>query len=88
MKYKSTRDSSEQEYTFEQALFAGYANDGGLFVPCSLPSIAAEELSAWSKLTFPELACTLLVSGERRHMNDFPTALALGIRFRSRTLLQ
>eukprot|EP00579_Thalassiosira_antarctica_P006959 CAMPEP_0201880008 /NCGR_PEP_ID=MMETSP0902-20130614/10741_1 /ASSEMBLY_ACC=CAM_ASM_000551 /TAXON_ID=420261 /ORGANISM="Thalassiosira antarctica, Strain CCMP982" /LENGTH=507 /DNA_ID=CAMNT_0048407969 /DNA_START=66 /DNA_END=1589 /DNA_ORIENTATION=+ len=60
MKYKSTRDGN-REYSFEQALFSGYAPDGGLFVPTSLPSITAEEhLMPWSKLTFPELAYSVL----------------------------
>ena len=61
MKYKSTRDGS-QEYTFEQAICSGYAPDGGLFVPSSLPSITADKLKHWATLKFPELACDVLVS--------------------------
>eukprot|EP00578_Thalassiosira_sp_NH16_P003590 CAMPEP_0181133658 /NCGR_PEP_ID=MMETSP1071-20121207/31643_1 /TAXON_ID=35127 /ORGANISM="Thalassiosira sp., Strain NH16" /LENGTH=113 /DNA_ID=CAMNT_0023220067 /DNA_START=534 /DNA_END=871 /DNA_ORIENTATION=+ len=63
MKYKSTRRDvgSQEEYTFEQALFSGYAPDGGLFVPNSLPSITAEEhLIPWSELAFPELAYNVI----------------------------
>ena len=62
MKYKSTRDGSSKEYTFEEALFSGYAPDGGLFVPESLPSIAAEDLVNWSTLSYPELVFVVLVS--------------------------
>ena len=62
MKYKSTRDSSSKEYTFEQALFSGYAPDGGLFVPSSLPSITVDDLVKWSTLSYPELVYVVLVS--------------------------
>jgi threonine synthase len=62
MKYKSTRGGGG-EYTFEEALFAGYAPDGGLFVPVSLPCITANEhLIPWSTLTFAELAYSVIVS--------------------------
>ena len=37
MKYTSTRDDTKR-YTFEEALFSGYAPDGGLFVPEQLPT--------------------------------------------------
>lgn len=61
MKYKSTRNSGSQEFTFEEALLRGYAPDGGLFVPISLPVINEECLRSWSKLTYPELAYSVLV---------------------------
>ena len=38
MKYTSTRDATKF-YTFEEALFSGYARDGGLFVPEQLPNL-------------------------------------------------
>jgi len=59
MKYKSTRDG-DHEFSFEQAICSGYAPDGGLFVPSTLPSIDVETLIAWSKLTFPELAYEIM----------------------------
>ncbi len=82
MRYKSTRGgggtaatSSQQEeeyYSFEEALFSGYAPDGGLFVPVSLTSIIIrgeknnekehDQYLLWSKMTFPELAFDILVS--------------------------
>lgn len=61
MKYKSTRDGNK-EYTFEEAIFSGYAPDGGLFVPSSLPFIAVQDLMRWSPLSFPELAYHVIVS--------------------------
>lgn len=70
MKYLSTRDVGDgdgqggqpREYTLEEALCAGYAPDGGLFIPKSLPSISRETLKdVWSKYqTFAELAFALL----------------------------
>lgn len=65
MRYRSTRGDESEDYSFEQALFSGYAPDGGLFVPASLPTLtAAEHLIPWSKLTFPELCYEVLV---RKH---------------------
>ena len=62
MKYKSTREGG-REYSFEQAIYSGYAPDGGLFVPVALPSLTVEDhLMPWSKLTFPDLAYSVLVS--------------------------
>ncbi len=63
MKYTSTRDATKF-YTFEEALFSGYAPDGGLFVPVELPSffqypdiVLGEE---WPKLGYCELATEIL----------------------------
>eukprot|EP00804_Cyclotella_cryptica_P019888 CCRYP_007810-RA/>CCRYP_007810-RA protein AED:0.30 eAED:0.30 QI:292/0.83/0.85/1/0.83/0.85/7/1028/486 len=61
MRYRSTRGDGSEDYSFEQALFSGYAPDGGLFVPASLPQLAAvEHLIPWSRLTFPELCYEIL----------------------------
>ena len=43
MKYQSSRGGSRGS-TFESVLFAGYAPDGGLFVPSTIPSISRQEL--------------------------------------------
>jgi threonine synthase len=59
MKYTSTRDSSKL-YSFEEALCSGYAPDGGLFVPESLPEIDSLTLKEWSKLEYVDLATTVL----------------------------
>eukprot|EP00536_Pseudo-nitzschia_multiseries_P014018 jgi/Psemu1/213538/e_gw1.647.25.1 len=65
MKYISTRDAT-RTYTFEEALFLGYAPDGGLFVPEQLPdlgnnnnrsAILSEE---WPKLGYLDLATEVL----------------------------
>ena len=64
MKYTSTRDAS-QFFTFEEALFSGYAPDGGLFVPAKLPdlfqaSTKNELLGKWQRLGFTDLATEIL----------------------------
>ena len=59
MRYTSTRDASISR-TFEQAICAGYAPDGGLFVPEKLPRVTPEILQQWSKLTYPQLAKAVL----------------------------
>lgn len=59
MRYLSTRDKSISR-TFEEALFAGYAPGGGLFVPQHLPDVTRLDLEAWTSLSFPELAFVVL----------------------------
>ncbi|WP_461783480.1 threonine synthase [Prosthecobacter sp.] len=54
MHYLSTRGQTKP-HTFSEAVEAGLAPDGGLFLPETLPSIA-DKLPAWSKLTYPQLA--------------------------------
>ena len=61
MKYVSTRDASIVK-TFREALCSGYAPDGGLFVPQSVPKVDRGTLEEWSKLSFGELAFTVLRS--------------------------
>ena len=55
MKYKSTRGGSTG-LSFEDALFTGYATDGGILVPDTIPSISKEQLKTWSRLGFVDLA--------------------------------
>ncbi len=54
MLYISTRGQT-RPHTFSEAVEAGLAPDGGLFLPEKLPDIASK-LPAWSKLTYPQLA--------------------------------
>ena len=66
-RYKSTRGGTAKEdilySSFEEALFSGYAPDGGLFVPVSLPCFRGktEQFVIWSAMTFPQLAYDVLV---------------------------
>lgn len=59
MKYTSTRDSSVSA-TFEEALCSGYAPDGGLYVPASLPEVDAFTLRKWAKLSYSDLSFEVL----------------------------
>ena len=54
MRYLSTRGRT-QPHSFTEAVAAGLAPDGGLFLPEELPSIAGH-LGEWSELGYAELA--------------------------------
>ncbi len=57
--YKSTRGVSPS-VSFQQALLSGYAPDGGLYLPETLPSLSQEQLKAWAKLSAQELLITMM----------------------------
>ena len=54
MKYSSTRGGASG-FSFQEALLSGFAPDGGLFVPDSLPRFSLEDLKSWANLTYPQL---------------------------------
>lgn len=54
MNYLSTRGQTRL-HTFSEAVEAGLAPDGGLFLPESLPDISGK-LAGWASLSYPELA--------------------------------
>lgn len=54
MKYVSTRGLT-RPHSFSEAVEAGLAPDGGLFLPEVLPSIA-QKLAEWEKLSYSQLA--------------------------------
>ncbi len=51
MLYKSTKGGGKS-VNFEQAILAGYAPDGGLYVPESLPKINVSQLNHWRDLSY------------------------------------
>lgn len=55
MKYCSTR-GGVSDATFEQAVFTGFAADGGILLPQQIPEVSPETLKQWSKLSFLDLA--------------------------------
>lgn len=66
MEYVSTRGGS-RAVDFEGALFSGYAPDGGLFMPRSIPLLDEATLRSWSRLSYPELVkelCSLFIAPE------------------------
>ena len=60
MRYVSTRGGGEP-VSFEAAISAGYAPDGGLYVPETLPRITAEDLDAWRTMDFTAVAVEVLL---------------------------
>ena len=55
MKYISTRNSSK-EFNFSEVFIKGLADDGGLFIPKTVPKLSNEELQRFSKLNYQDLA--------------------------------
>lgn len=56
MRYCSTR-AGVQGRSFRDVLFSGYAADGGMFMPENLPSLSAETLRSWRRLSYRQLLC-------------------------------
>ena len=54
MKYRSTRGKVEAT-SFEDVLFSGYAGDGGLFMPDSIPVVDRATLEKWRGHSYLEL---------------------------------
>ena len=66
MKYISTRGQSPA-LSFEDAMLAGLASDGGLYVPEKIPQFSKEEIASWASLSYQELAFKVMspfVDGE------------------------
>ncbi len=59
MHYVSTRGGIAP-VGFADAVMMGLATDGGLLVPAEIPRIDAEQLSAWGRLRFQDLALEVL----------------------------
>ncbi|NYT59081.1 threonine synthase [Alcaligenaceae bacterium] len=59
MKYLSTRGGMAPQ-PFSDILLEGLAPDGGLALPENLPTISANTLEAWRKLSYAELATEIL----------------------------
>jgi threonine synthase len=57
--YRSSR-GGECGVSFETAVTAGYAADGGLYVPEVIPRIDGTTLLRWSGLNFQQLAMEVL----------------------------
>ena len=59
MKYISTRGGAPA-LDFEQVLLTGLAEDGGLYVPESLPQFSEADITAMAGLDYPELALRIV----------------------------
>ena len=51
MKYESSRGGS-RDSSFESVLFSGYAPDGGLYVPASVPRLSVDQLRVCITIVF------------------------------------
>lgn len=64
IKYVSCSDTNEtkqkKRYTFEEAVFSGWASDGGMIVPENIPTVDTHTLREWAKLKYPELCYEIL----------------------------
>ncbi|XP_053341855.1 threonine synthase-like 2 [Clarias gariepinus] len=56
MQYCSTR-GGVHGWNFHDVLFSGYAPDGGMFMPETIPSISPATLRSWCSLSYPQLVC-------------------------------
>lgn len=60
MNFHSTRDTNKTKYTAAQVIIKGLADDGGLFVPESIPTLSLSEIGSFCDLDYPTLAATIL----------------------------
>lgn len=58
--YRSTRSSSAESSSFEEAVLKGLASDGGLFIPSQIPKLNPNFLNEWKDLSFQDLAFQVL----------------------------
>lgn len=56
------KDGSVTKYTFEEALMAGYAPDGGMFLPERVPKISKATLRSWASLSYSQVASPTLTT--------------------------
>ena len=59
MKYISTRGTAPK-LSFEDAVLAGLATDGGLYVPENVPALSMAEIVAMQSLSYPDLAYNII----------------------------
>ncbi len=60
IRYYSTNRSAPK-VTLGEALLEGQASDRGLYMPERFPLITPEELTSWTGLSYPDIACKVLV---------------------------
>ena len=52
--------SNYQSYFSLKFLISGYAEDGGLYFPESIPKLEQDEIEAMAKMTYPEMVKTIM----------------------------
>lgn len=58
--YRSTRSTTDQTLSFEDAVMTGLASDGGLFVPSTIPVLKSLFITEWKDFSFQELAFNIM----------------------------
>lgn len=59
IKYVSTKGGISS-VAFDEVVLSGFAADGGLFVPETIPKVSQEQFKSWSSLSFTDLAFEIL----------------------------
>ena len=59
IKYVSTRGGISP-VAFDEVVLSGFAADGGLFVPETIPKVSQAQFHEWAELSYPDLAFELL----------------------------
>ena len=75
MKYISTRGQAPA-LDFDDALLAGLARDGGLYLPESWPQFSADEIRAMRGLSYAEIATKVMAPFVAGLFNRGPEGLA------------
>ena len=60
MKFYSTRDTEQRKYDSALVIKQGLAEDGGLFIPESIPAIGEADIKELCKMSYPERAAKIL----------------------------
>ena len=60
MRFQSTRDTNQEKFTSAQVIRKGLADDGGLFVPESIPSLTFEEIKTLCSMDYASRAAFIL----------------------------
>ena len=60
MKFYSTRDNEQKKFDSALVIKQGLADDGGLFIPESIPSLTEADIKELAKMTYPERAAKIL----------------------------
>lgn len=60
MRSHSTHQAEEKYYTWEESIFAGWAEDGGMLLPEHIPKLSTAQLRSWASLSYPELVVEVL----------------------------
>ncbi|KAJ8287224.1 hypothetical protein GJAV_G00049070 [Gymnothorax javanicus] len=81
MRYCSTR-GEVQGWGFRDVLFSGYAPDGGMFMPETLPTITPDTLRSWTPLSYPQLVqevCALFIPDDVIPRQDLNAVLSAAL---------